>query len=79
MEAAFSYSGNSKWVFCLVETVSFGQCYFTANRNHCWNKEKTVLRERAHSCKWSTDFLASGNHFFLHFSGTPARKSVSVS
>ena len=28
--------------------VFFGQCYFTASRNHYWNKEKTVLRERVH-------------------------------
>ena len=37
-------------IFCLVETVFFGQCYFAGSRNHFWNKEKTVLRERAHSC-----------------------------
>ena len=29
-----------KQIFCLVETVFFGQCYFTASRNHYWNKEK---------------------------------------
>ena len=44
-------------IFCLVETVFFGQCYFAANRNHYWNNEKKVLREIAH-------FPASGNHFF---------------
>ena len=37
-------------IFCLVETVFFGQCYLAATRNHYWNKEKAVLRERAHSC-----------------------------
>ena len=48
----------------------FEECYFTASRNHYWNKEKTVLRERAHCCYWTTDFLANGNHFFLYFSET---------
>ena len=58
VEAAFPYSGNvffqypspgsCKWTFCQVEKVFFGQCYFIASRNHCWNKEETVLREGAH-------------------------------
>ena len=53
----------------------FGQCYFTVSRNHYWNKKKTDLRERAHSYQWTTDFLTSGNHFFLHFSETLASDS----
>ena len=53
----------------------FGECYFTASRNHYWNKEKTVLRVRAHCCYCTTDFLANGNHFFLHFSEILARDS----
>ena len=53
----------------------FGECYFTASRNHYWNKEKTVLRVRAHCCYCTTDFLANGNHLFLHFSETLARDS----
>ena len=40
-----------------METLFFGQCYFTASRNHYWNKEKTVLRERAHSCQWKSFFF----------------------
>ena len=52
-------------IFYLVETVLLGQCYFAANRNHYWNKEKTVLRERAHYCQWTTDLPASGKHFFF--------------
>ena len=54
----------------------FGGCYFTASRNHYWNKEKTVLRVRAHCCYWTTDFLANGIHFFLHVSETLARDSL---
>ena len=54
----------------------FGECYFTASGNHYWNKEKTVLRERDHCCYWTTDFLANGNHFFLHFLETFARDSL---
>ena len=54
----------------------FGECYFTASRNHYWNKEKTVLRVRAHCCYCTTDFLANGNHFFLHFSETLAREFI---
>ena len=45
----------------------FRECYFTASRNHYWNKEKKVLRERDHCCYWTTDFLANGNHFFSPF------------
>ena len=41
---------SCKQIFYLVETVLFGQCYFTVIRNHYWNTEKTVLRERRHSC-----------------------------
>ena len=75
VEAAFPYSGNifsqypspgsSKWIFCIVKTVFFGQCYFTASRNHYWNKEKTVLRETAHSCWWNTDFPASRKYIYI--------------
>ena len=71
-----------KWkqLFCIVETYSsiFFTClvviFFTClsaislSRNHYWYKEKTVLREKAHSCQQATVFLASGNHF----SETPA-------
>ena len=32
--------------------------------------KKFLLRED-YSCKWTTDFLARGNHFFLHFSEIP--------
>ena len=53
------------FIFCLAETVCFSQCYFAATRNHYRNKEKTVLRERAHSYQWTTDFLTSGKHFFF--------------
>ena len=77
VEAGFPYSGKGifqyssprqcKWIFCLEETVCFGQCYFTASRNHYWKKEKTVLRERAHSYQWTTDFLAGRNNFFSIF------------
>ena len=28
--------------------------------------------KKVYSCSWTTDFLASGNQFFLHFSETPA-------
>ena len=58
--------------FCLVETVCLGQCYFAASRNDYWNKEKIVLKETAHSWQRTTDFPASGKHFFLHFSEIPA-------
>ena len=59
--------GQCKRIFCPVETVFFDQCYFTASRNHHWNKKKTVLKERAHSCQWKPDMLASRNHFFFIF------------
>ena len=59
-------------ISCLVETICLGQCYFAASRNDYWNKEKTVLKETAHSCQCTTDFLASVKHFFLHFSEIPA-------
>ena len=36
---------------------------------------KSVFKERAYSCQWTTDFLASGSHFFLSFSETPASDS----
>ena len=61
--------GQCNWIFCLVETVCFGQFYFTASRNHNWDKEKTVLRERAHYCQYKTGFPVSENHFFLYFWG----------
>ena len=48
-----------------METIFFfGQSYFAAGRNHYWDLEKTVFKGRAYSCYWTTDFLASGNHFF---------------
>ena len=41
-------------IFCLVETIFFGQYFFAAKKNHSWNKERnrksSVLRERAHFC-----------------------------
>ena len=58
MQTGFLPSGNS---------IFFGKCYFIASRNHYWNKEKKVFRERAHSCQWTTDFLARGYHFFSPF------------
>ena len=57
VQTDFLPSGNS----------TFGECYFTASRNHYWNKEKTVLRVRAHCCYCATDFLANGNHLFSIF------------
>ena len=41
-----------------------GQSYFAASRNHSWNQEKTVLKERTYSCYWTTDFLASAKPVF---------------
>ena len=38
---------------------------------------KSISKERAYSCQWTTDFLASGSHFFLSFSETPGRNDVS--
>ena len=54
-------------IFCLAETVFFDQCYFAASRSHYWTKEKTVLRERVHSCWRTTDFPTSGKYFFPPF------------
>ena len=34
------------------------------------------MRERAHSCWWATDFLASGKHFLFQFSETLASDSL---
>ena len=59
--------GQGIRIFCLVEAVFFGQCYFPDSRNHYQNKKNRVLRERAHYCQWATDFLASGNHFLSIF------------
>ena len=83
MEVAFSYSGNLFFNILHLANANrfsakwklFGECYFTASRNHYWNKEKTVLRVRAHCCYCTTDSLANGNYFFLHFSETLARDS----
>ena len=60
---------NKELIFCLVETVFFGRCYFVPSRNNYWNKEKTVLRERTHSFQWKTNFPARGNHFISPFFG----------
>ena len=54
----FLPSGNSFFWLVLI------YCY----KNNFWNKYKTVLIETAHSCQLTTDFLASENYFFLHFS-----------
>ena len=57
VEAAFPYGGNVFFniLYPASETDflpsgNSGQCYFTVSRNHYWNMEKTVLREKAHSC-----------------------------
>ena len=52
-------------IFCLVEIVFFGQRYFAASRNYYQNKEKRVLRERAHSCQWTTDFCGQWKTFLF--------------
>ena len=68
VEATFPCSENVFLMGFQPSGKSIGQCYFTASRNHYWYKEKTVLRERAHYCQWTTDFLAGGNHFISIFS-----------
>ena len=75
---SFQYPSPAQYkrIFCIVETIYFGQHYFAASRNHYWNKEKTVLRETAHYCQCTTDFLASGNHFFLNFLDTLASDTL---
>ena len=67
VEATFPCSENVFLMGFQPSGKSIGQCYFTASRNHYWYKEKTVLRERAHYCQWTTDFLAGGNHFISIF------------
>ena len=56
-----------KWkqLFRIVETVFFDQSYFSASENHYWNYGKTVFKERAYSCKRTTDFMTNGNHLFF--------------
>ena len=75
VEAAFPYGGNV--FFNILHLASknefssqqkqyfFRQCNFSASRNHYWNKERIVLRKRAHYCQWTTDFPASENNFFF--------------
>ena len=45
----------------------FGECYFTASRNHYWNKEKTVLRVRVHCCYCKLIFWLMEIIFFSIF------------
>ena len=81
---AFPYRGNvifNKSFIRLVEpdfleeTLFFDQSYFSTSGNHHRNYGKAVFKEKSHSCYWTTDFPASGNHFVLHFSETPANAS----
>ena len=81
VEAAFSYSGN---IFLNIRHPAsangfspYQKQYFLVSAISLLVEtiigiKKTILRERAHSCQWRTDFPASGKHFFLHFSETPA-------
>ena len=52
-----------------MEAVFFGQCYFTASRNQYWNKEKTVLKERAHYASGQQTFWLVEIIFFSIFQG----------
>ena len=77
VETAFPYSGNiffnifhpaSGNKFCAYwKQYFFGQSYFAASRNHYWNQEKIVLKERAYSCQWTTDFQVCEKHCFCIF------------
>ena len=58
VETDFAPSGNS---------IFLGQSYFAASRNHYWNQEKIVLKERAYSCQWTTDFMGCEKHCFCIF------------
>ena len=54
-----------------METVFFGQCYFAASRNHYWNKEKTVLREKLILASGKLIFQLVQTIFSLHFTEFP--------
>ena len=43
---------------------------FSVSGNIIGVRGETVFKKRAYYCYWTTDFLASGNHFFLYFSET---------
>ena len=58
METDFASSRNS---------VFFGKNYFAASRNHYWNQQKIVLKERGYSCQWTADFLGCEKHCFCIF------------
>ena len=58
VETDFAHSRNS---------IFFGQNYFAASRNHFWNQQKIVLKKRAYSCQWTTDFLGYEKYFFCIF------------
>ena len=59
-------------IFCLVETVFFGQCYFAANRKHYWNSEKELISRLVETIFFihvfwkplSVLFLSGGKVFF---------------
>ena len=51
--------------YSVMQKLRFDQSYY-------WNQGKRVFKERVYSCQWTTDFAASGDHFFLQFSETPA-------
>ena len=85
VEVTFRYSGNTffyKSFIWLVETMLFDQSYFSTSGSHYWNQGGegeggTVFKERPNYCQWTTNCLASGNHFFLYFSETLASDSFS--
>ena len=89
VEETFPYSGNAffnKSFIRLVETnfLSSGNCFFISAifllvEAIIKVMGETVLKERAYYCLWTTDFLASGNHFFLWFSETPVSDSSFLS
>ena len=77
VEETFPYSGSAffnKFFIWLVETdfLSSGNCFFISAifllvEAIIKVMGETVLKERAYCCQWTTDFLASGNHFSLIF------------
>ena len=62
-EAAFPCSGTYSSIYLPSRNSIFLISAVSLSRNHYLNKEKTVLRERAHSCYWATDSLASDTLF----------------
>ena len=61
-----------------MDFLPSGNSIFCSVLFHYWQKplleqgENSFERERPYYCQWTTDFLASGNLFFLHFSETLA-------